>query len=280
MENEELTLQSEDVETGEEEELNEGEEATAAEQVDDVEDETDIEEEQPSGNAEGAGPSEDEGAVDGGTPPEIRIPVEFADGTRELSAQEVGEYAKKSAMYDEIAPMWDEICRMAEERQETPQRLIEALARAEEQILYDRLLREANGNKELADKLMKLEKSERKSARETARQQRETAVQSEKQALTDRLAAEFLEVKEEFPEYGEFSQLPKSVVETATNKQIHLMDALLRYQRAESKKIENNNKTKEAAATTSLGSLSDAVPDPNSVDPYLKAMREGFASVW
>ena len=234
--------------------------------------------EQPTGQTEE--PSQTETAEETTLPAPASVTVTDEQGTRELSMEEVAVFAQKGMAYETIEPAWTELCRMAEERGQTPQKLIEALAKADDQVLYDRLLREAGGNRDVADRLMELEKSKRRTAREETRRQRETAAQSEREANTERLAAEFLELQAEFPEYEKFGDLPKAAVVLAVQKNIHLMDAVARWQRAEHRKIEKNNKATETAAAASVGSLAADVPESDSVDPLVKAMREGLHSVW
>ena len=141
--------------------------------------------------------------------------------------------------------------------------------------MYDRLLREANGNRSVADRLMELEKSKRQTAAANAEREKTTAAERAKQAQTDRLAAEYLELKAEFPELADFKDIPKAVVETAVKSKMHLLDAYLRYRHTEGKKIAKNEQTHAAAAATAIGSMSANAPEPDSVDPFIQAMLAG-----
>ena len=205
----------------------------------------------------------------------VRYPVSYGEDTRELTVDELTTYAQRGMQYDEIAPAWTDLCRMASERGQTPQDLISAIAAAEERVMYDRLLREANGNRNVADRLMELEKSKRQTAAANAEREKATAAESAKQAQTDRLAAEYLELKAEFPELADFKDIPKAVVETAVKSKMHLLDAYLRYRHTEGKKIAKNDQTKAAAAATAMGSMSANAPEPDSVDPFIQAMLAG-----
>ncbi len=272
MENEEMNLQAEETipETEPTPEADSTPEtAEDAQKSEDQEQEQEREQETPVSAAE-EGEEAAESEAD-----EFRISVTHEEETRELTAQEAAVYAQKGMLYDEIAPAWSELCRMAAERKETPERLIRALAQAEDQILYDRLLQEANGNRSVADRLMELEKSKRKNAAADAEREKEAAKASARQARTERMAAEFVELQAEFPEVREFKEIPKSVVKTALDKQIHLMDAYLRYQRSENRKIENNRQSQRAAAAASVGSRADTEPEPSEMDPLIRAMLDG-----
>lgn len=208
----------------------------------------------------------------------VRYPVSYGEDTRELTVDELTTYAQRGMQYDEIAPAWNDLCRMASERGQTPQDLIGAIAAAEERVMYDRLLREANGNRSVADRLMELEKSKRQTAAANAEREKATVAENAKQAQTDRLAAEYLELKAEFPELADFKDIPKAVVETAVKSKMHLLDAYLRYRHTEGKKIAKNDQTHAAAAATAMGSMSANAPEPDSVDPFIQAMLAGVSA--
>lgn len=272
MDNEEMILSEETAEP-----TAESAEESAEELLEDTEPEGGDNGEEP---APASAPSAEETAADtSGQEPETaepaRYPVSYGEDTRELTVDELTAYAQRGMQYDEIAPAWNDLCRMASERGETPQKLIGAIAAAEERVLYERLLREANGNRSVADRLMEHEKSKRQTAAATAAREKETAAENAKQAQTDRLAAEYLELKAEFPELADFKDIPKAVVETAVKSKMHLLDAYLRYRHTEDKKIAKNDQTKAAAAATAMGSMSADAPEPDSVDPFIQAMLEG-----
>ncbi len=205
----------------------------------------------------------------------MRYPVSYGEDTRELTVEEMTAYAQRGMQYDEIAPVWDNLCRMASERGETPEQLIGAIAAAEERVMYERFLKEANGNRGIADRLLELEKNKRQAAATATLQAKQTAAESAKKEQTERLAAEYLELKAEFPELAEFKDIPQVVVQTAVKSKVHLLDAYLRYRHVEDKKIAQNNQTAAKAAAGAMGSMSADVPDPDSVDPYVQAMLDG-----
>ncbi len=273
MDQEELMLQeSEVVEESNEVEVPENDAETDVESQ--VDTETDVEEEAPA-----ALPTEETTeATNAEEVPEQtvqRYPVSYGEVTRELTVEEMTAYAQRGMQYDEIAPAWEVFCRLAAERQETPEQLVKGIADAEERILYDRLLREAKGDRSIADRLMRLAKSERQTARDNAEREKNNAAENARKTQTERLAAEFVELQNEFPEMKAFQEIPSAVVTMAVNKNMHLMDAYLRYRHAENRKIEQNTKSQKAAATSAIGSLAATVPERDAVDPLIEAMMAG-----
>lgn len=271
MDQDELTLQEPEI-------TEEPEEVTEPETDVDMDAETDIDTDTEEA-APAALPAEETTEPTDGeeTPPqeEQRYPVAYGEDTRELTVEEMTAYAQRGMRYDEIAPVWDELSRLAAERRETPEQLVKGIAAAEERVLYDRLLREAKGDRSVADRLMRLAKSERQAARDNAEREKSVAAENARKTQTERLAAEFVELQGEFPQLREFKELPKAVVTMAVNKNMHLVDAYLRYRHAENRKIEQNTKSQQAAAMSAIGSLAATVPERDAVDPLIEAMMAG-----
>lgn len=95
--------------------------------------------------------------------------------------------------------------------------------------------------------------------------------------VTDRLAADFLTVAEEFPQLVSPADLPDSVLDTAAKEGIPLLDAYLRYRWQEEKKIASATARRRQAAASSAGSLSrGAVETPPEQDAFLRAFRSAL----
>lgn len=101
--------------------------------------------------------------------------------------------------------------------------------------------------------------------------------QPEQPDVTDRLAADFLRLTEDFPELQSPSQLPESVLDTAAAENIPLLDAYLRYRWQEEKKVLAAAAKREQAARQSAGSLSagssQVAPEQ---DAFLRAFRRAL----
>lgn len=94
---------------------------------------------------------------------------------------------------------------------------------------------------------------------------------------TDRLAAEFIALTGEFPEFQDPGQLPEEVLDTAAAENIPLLDAWLRYRWQEEKKVLAAAKKRQEAAGQSAGPLSrGAVRDDPGSDAFLRAFRSAL----
>lgn len=95
--------------------------------------------------------------------------------------------------------------------------------------------------------------------------------------VTDRLAAEFLTLTEEFPQLLHPADLPDGVLDTAAREGIPLLDAFLRYRWQEEKKVAAATESRRRAAQCSAGSLSrTAVETPPEQDAFLRAFRSAL----
>ena len=92
--------------------------------------------------------------------------------------------------------------------------------------------------------------------------------------VTQRLAEDFLELAEKFPQFISPQQLPDGVLDLAVEKKISLLDAYLRYRLQEEKKVAAAVEKQQRAAQQSAGSLSrGAVETPPEQDAFLRAFR-------
>ena len=90
------------------------------------------------------------------------------------------------------------------------------------------------------------------------------------------MADEFIALNKEFPDLKEFKDVPKQVLQLAQKEKITLLDAQLRFNHAENKKIKQAEMSSAAAAKSSTGSLSDT-DTSGGTSSIFDAMRKG---VW
>lgn len=102
------------------------------------------------------------------------------------------------------------------------------------------------------------------------------AFESEYENEHQRLADEFISLQKEFPELKEFKDVPKSVLQMAQKEKISLLDAQLRFNHAENKKIKQAEQSSAAASESSTGSMQSSADDATS--SILDAMRKGIWS--
>lgn len=203
----------------------------------------------------------------------ITIPVKYKGEELNLTMEEATPHIQRGMMYHE------KLHRLASDCGKDVDTFINDLYKASENATYNRLLEEADGNESIAKRLLELEQQKQNAAYKKAQEEEKAAEQAAKDSLNDRLASDFIELQAEFPEYGKFSDLPKAVVKMAVDKNISLYDALLRHERAESKKIDTAKQQQAQAAAASVGSQAAQPPEGNT-DPsfadFLAGMQRGL----
>ena len=100
-------------------------------------------------------------------------------------------------------------------------------------------------------------------------------VQEKTKSVNNRLADEYIELKNQFPEAPEYSDLPDSVIIEAAQGKRDLYSAYLCYLHKEKQKIDAANKTKEAATAASSGKMSSTSTDETS-----SAERGFLSGLW
>ena len=197
------------------------------------------------------------------------IPVKYKSEELNLTAEEAVPHIQRGMMYHE------KLHRLASECGKDVDGFINDLYKASERATYERLLTEAGGNENVAKRLLELEQQKKNAAYQKAQEEEKNAAQSERVRLEERLAAEFFELQAECPNYTSFEQVPQAVLKLATDKNISLYDAFLRYERAENKKIETAKQQQAQAAAASVGSQA-AQPPESSVNPTMDALMAGL----
>lgn len=204
--------------------------------------------------------------------PAFSLPVRFNHKNHNLTTEQATAYAQMGMKYEAEAEQRDKLARLAAGTGKTVAEMIDMLAASQDKLLRQQLLERCNGDQEKADLLMEKEIARRNAAYDEAKRQRIASEESEAKAVTDRLAEQFVELQKEFPELTAFDGLPQEVVDTALDKDIHLLDAYLRYQRKEDRRVEQNRAASAAAAKASAGSQSGNV-GAGEEDPAIKSLR-------
>ncbi len=197
------------------------------------------------------------------------IPVKFEGIEMNLTLEEAVSRIQRGMMYDK------KLSRLASDAGQSVEEYINSQYEAQKNALYEIMLRRANGDEDVAHDLFEHALQKRNLAFEKAEEDKKAAEQAAQNSLNDRLASDFIEVQAEFPEYGKFSDLPKAVVKMAVDKNISLYDALLRHERAESKKIDTAKQQQAQAAAASVGSQA-AQPPEKSPNPMIDALMAGL----
>ncbi len=92
--------------------------------------------------------------------------------------------------------------------------------------------------------------------------------------LTRRLADEFVALREEFPSLQHPEQLPDAVLDLATEQNISLLDAYLRFRHEERRRIRHEEQRRREATAQSAGSLTQGETDSHPIrDAFSRAFR-------
>lgn len=244
-------------------------EAKPTEVEDDSEQET--EQEQDSGIA---GAEQDNTEVSEEPAPVIR--VKYNKQEREYSLDDAKPLVEMGLKYESFKPSYEKLKFLASTTGQSVSDLIDSLVTSNEQALYEQILKRANGNEEIAKELFEAKKAERQRKFDELKAQESEREKQEKEAEKNRLADEFIELKSEVGTFNEFSDVPKSVLKIAAKKGISLLDAYLRYERAERKKAEAVKAKQTEAAKTSTGSLNTETETPDNI--YDDVMRAVFGN--
>ena len=167
---------------------------------------------------------------------------------------------------------FDQLAGLAAVRGVSVEELVESVCASDERELREKLLADADGNREIADRLYELEKIKRGEALTAARQSRVRAAEREKSGTDEQLRAQFAGMKDEFG-LTAVSDLPNGVVTAATEEGIPLRDAYLRHLWAEHCRREQNRRQQKTAAAASPGSQADGIPDAQPSSFELALMR-------
>lgn len=231
----------------------------------------------PTDPAEATTPAGEEATPATGQP--VTVPVRFRHESRELSMEEAANYAQMGMKLESLQPTMDKLRMMAAGHGQTLEAFVDAWAAADERALLEQLLEKTGGDKETAERLLRLEQEDRQKVCRAHQQQEQTAAQEKQAALTARLATEFGELRQAFPAVDSVDALPETVLRDAVENGRHLLDAYLRHDYRERRRIEENRAAQAAAAGASAGSQADH-PATNTPDAATAAMLRGVRSVF
>lgn len=186
---------------------------------------------------------------------DIVIPVKFNKQYRELSFDEAVTYAQKGMKYDDIQPSITKLNYLAAQSKQGFKQFVEDLYKAHEEHIKSKLREKAGDDEQLFNDLLELERSKSKKAYEELVKAEKQAEEQEKQDEVKRVAGEYEQLKKEFPEYDEFSKVPKQIIQLAQKHNITLLDAKLRYDLQQSRKAETAKKAQQKASKSTTGSM-------------------------
>ncbi|MGN0493715.1 MAG: hypothetical protein ACI4F7_08720 [Acutalibacteraceae bacterium] len=163
---------------------------------------------------------------------EILVPVKFNKEIRNLELDEAAKLAQKGLKFDAIAEDYDNLRRLAASDGKSVSEFLQALDKSSKEARKKELLEECGGNEEMADYVLSLESNP-----------------------DGDLGLN--ELKAEFPEIKDISDLPESVVENAKLKGTLLLDEYLRYRHTAKRNARRAAAQSEGAQSASIGSQTD-----------------------
>lgn len=227
--------------------------------------------------AEVATPEEVSHGDEGAAGPEFALDVKYNKEIRTLNREEAVDFAEQGIFYkNTVKPLYNKLDYIAAQRGQTIEEVVDRLLAEDENSHRQELVDKLGEESGVIDDLMKVYREGQKQKYDKIVADRKEAAQKaeteKRESLEKRLASEFLELKSEFPELAEFSQLPKEVKTDAANGR-DLMSAYLRYMHRENKKIAAAKSSEETAAKASTGTGSSA---ENITDSVVDAFYSGL----
>lgn len=220
--------------------------------------------------SEVATPEEVSHGDEGTAEPEFALDVKYNKEIRTLNREEAVDFAEQGIFYNNtVKPLYNKLDYIAAQRGQTIEEVVDRLFAEDENSHRQELVNKFGEDSGVIDDLMKVYREGQKQKYDKIVADRKEAAQKaerdKRESLEARLASEFSELKAEFPELAEFSQLPKEVKTDAANGR-DLMSAYLRYMHRENKKIAAAKSSEETAAKATTGTAGTAENTADTVD--------------
>ncbi len=216
----------------------------------------------------------DEPTSDTPNPDEMYLPIYNGEvrPVRANDKEEITTLLQLGMKQRDFLPSYERLSRLAAQTGESVKAFIDRLCEDSEQ----KRLEEAIG--EFGE-----EKGRRYYELDRADRERRYTQLCEQQAATDgsddhaqRLAMEFVQLREMYPQYSDIRQVPPYVTQSALTNGISLLDAHNRFAIAEQQRQQQSRASSAAAATQSTGSLVSG--NGNAKSSVLEAFMEGLHS--
>lgn len=198
------------------------------------------------------------------------LEVRYNHEKRNLTRDEAITLAQKGIHFQNA---YDTIERVAALKGQSVNEFLSGLESAQDEA-YRRSLEEKFGEDEdTINKMMELYNINKQKTLDNAKENQRAAAEQEEQTINERLANEFVEMKNgDFPELTEFKDLPEEV-KRAAFEGLSLSHAYLKHMHNENKKIAAEKASQEAAAKKSTGSMAGDKEDVNtSTSALLKGL--------
>lgn len=221
-------------------------------------------------------PCENEGTAE----PDFSLDVKYNKEKRSLTREEAVNFAEQGIFYDTtVKPIYNKLDYIAAQKNCTIGELLNGIIASDEENYRTELLQKFSEGDPVIDDLMKLYREKQKEKYDKVLSDRkaaeESAAEENRESIEARLAKEFVELKTEFPDVGEFSSLPDEVKTDAANGR-DLLSAYLRYKHLQQKKTEAAQAAEKESAKASTGSVSSIT---ENVDSAVSSFLAGLKSI-
>ena len=216
----------------------------------------------------------DDGSTDADTggADEPMLLIRFNHEDRHLTMQEAATLSQKGLAYEDTVSA---VRRLAASRGQTVKEFLSKLSEAQEAADLDRLKRDCGGNEEAARRLLSAEKEKVAGAVQKMLDDEKAESEADIQAERERIAAQFEELQDMFPdEIKAVKDIPKKVIQIASEKKISLTDAYLRFKHQNATRAAQNAAQAKKAATASAGTMKTETD--NGAESSISAMMRGI----
>lgn len=209
------------------------------------------------------------------------IVYRFNHETRTISSEEAPNFIQKllKSQYDyehKVVPHLDRLRALTGEADGDLGAVVDRLEQVCDEAEYRDFLEKSGGNEEIARGLQEAARRVRRAGATTTAAWEEKQAADSRDALTQRMGEELAQLQEEFPEIRELSDLPHSVVDEASERQIPLLFGYLRYLYRNSRNAAAQRSAEEKAAAASIGSLRGEAEAVDRKDDQSAAFSSAF----
>lgn len=199
------------------------------------------------------------------------VAIRYNHEDRYLTMAEAATLSQKGLAYEGTVAAVREL---AASRGKSVKDYISGLMEAQKSADLERLKRECGGNEEAAKRLLAAEEGKHAGAVKKMIDDESAETEADIKAEREKIAAQYEELRELCPEIKNVKDIPQSVLKTAAEKKISLLDAYLRYQHTNAANTAKAKETAAASAAASAGSMRSGAC--SGTDPLVAAMRSGM----
>lgn len=197
------------------------------------------------------------------------LEIKYFKENEMLSKTEAKNFAEIGRRFSDVKKQLE---RVAALKGQTIDELVNGLEAAQDEAHRQGLIEKFGDDEDTINKMMELYNINKQKTIDNAKANQKAAQEAEEQTVIDRLAQEFVEMKNgDFPELTEFKDLPEEVKRAAAEG-LSLSHAYLKHMHNENKKIAAEKASQEAAAKKSTGSMASDEPTDFVGDAFLRGI--------